>query len=83
MKNNFYLSFYFDGHHRTFKVEADGPDKATKKVFPKAKLWARTIKLNNPWRGKWKLGPKLVRVFLEDGTVLLEADGIGSRYDGT
>jgi len=81
-KNIFYLSYYFESHHRTFKVEATGPDKAMKKVLPKAKLWARTIKLRNPWRGEWKLGPKLVRMFLEDGTVLLEADGIGSRYVG-
>tara|TARA_R110000824_G_C15119144_1_gene667884 strand:+ start:577 stop:828 length:252 start_codon:yes stop_codon:yes gene_type:complete len=76
----FYLSFYFEKIHRTFTVQAATPDNALKKVMPKARLWARSIKLNNPWKNEFQCGPKLTRMFLEDGTVLVQSKGIGTPY---
>jgi len=81
--NKFYISYWFESQHKTFNTEAKDPQKALKKIWPKARLWSRTVKLNKPWKKEWQAGPKLTRIFMDDGTVLYETtDGVGSRYTG-
>lgn len=80
MNNKFYFQFYYEGEHKTWTIEESSADQASKRVWPKAKLWARTVKLRRPWQKFIQPGPKLTRVFTQDGTVILESKGIGARH---